>query len=112
MAEEISKPLSAAQKVTMVSSGGAEVGASKLAGEVLDIMTKLPATVEKLTGVDISLVNQAIYTQDNSEKPSTGVALIPCFLLTSRLQEQGSVRIKKSGSSKDIMTNINSFLCL
>lgn len=60
MAEEISKPLSSAQKVTMVSSGGSEVGASKLAGEVLDIMTKLPATVEKLTGVDISLVNQPL----------------------------------------------------
>ncbi|XP_035768893.1 flotillin-1b [Neolamprologus brichardi] len=54
MAEEISKPLSATQKITMVSSGGADVGASKLAGEVLDIMTKLPNAVEKLTGVDIS----------------------------------------------------------
>lgn len=56
MAEEISKPLSAANKVTMVSSGSSEVGASKLAGEVLDIMTRLPAAVEKLTGVDIALV--------------------------------------------------------
>lgn len=73
MAEEISKPLSAAQKVTMVSSGGSEVGASKLAGEVLDIMTKLPAAVEKLTGVDISLVKQAISPHDNGEKPSSGV---------------------------------------
>lgn len=60
MAEEISKPLSEAKKVTMVSSGGAEVGASKLAGEVLDIMTKLPSTVEKLTGIDISQVRQRI----------------------------------------------------
>ncbi len=57
MAEEISKPLSAAQKVTMVSSGGSEVGAAKLAGEVLDIMTKLPSAVEKLTGVSISQVS-------------------------------------------------------
>uniref|UniRef100_A0AAQ5YKG8 Flotillin n=1 Tax=Amphiprion ocellaris TaxID=80972 RepID=A0AAQ5YKG8_AMPOC len=56
MAEEISKPLSAAQKVTMVSSGGSDVGAAKLAGEVLDIMTRLPITLEKLTGVDISQV--------------------------------------------------------
>ncbi|RXN05667.1 flotillin-1-like protein [Labeo rohita] len=54
MAEEISKPLCAAQKVTMVSSGGSEVGAAKLTGEVLDIMTRLPSTVEKLTGVNIS----------------------------------------------------------
>lgn len=56
MAEEISKPLTAANKVTMVSNGGSEVGAAKLTGEVLDIMTRLPAAVEKLTGVDISLV--------------------------------------------------------
>lgn len=57
MAEEISKPLSEAHKVTMVSSGSSEVGAAKLAGEVLDIMTRLPTTVEKLTGVNISQVH-------------------------------------------------------
>ncbi|XP_051576537.1 flotillin-1-like isoform X3 [Myxocyprinus asiaticus] len=57
MAEEISKPLCAAQKVTMVSSGGSEVGAAKLTGEVLEIMTHLPATVEKLTGINISQVS-------------------------------------------------------
>lgn len=57
MAEEISKPLSETQKVTMVSSGGSEVGAAKLTGEVLDIMIRLPQTVEKLTGVSISQVN-------------------------------------------------------
>lgn len=56
MAEAISTPLSNAQKITMVSSGGSEVGASKLAGEVLDIMTRVPGALEKLTGVDISQV--------------------------------------------------------
>lgn len=56
MAEEISKPLCEARKVTMVSSGEGEVGAAKLSGEVLDIMTRLPDAVEKLTGVSISLV--------------------------------------------------------
>uniref|UniRef100_A0A3B3U3Z7 Flotillin n=1 Tax=Poecilia latipinna TaxID=48699 RepID=A0A3B3U3Z7_9TELE len=56
MAEEISKPMSKVQKITMVSSGGSEVGAAKLAGEVLDIMTRLPEAVEKLTGVEISQV--------------------------------------------------------
>lgn len=57
IAEEISKPLSSAQKVTMVSNGGSEVGAAKLTGEVLDIMTRLPQTVERLTGVSISQVS-------------------------------------------------------
>lgn len=56
MAEEISKPLSQTKKITMVSSGGSEVGAAKLAGEVLEIMNRLPATIEKLTGVNIALV--------------------------------------------------------
>lgn len=59
MAEEISKPLCKANKVTMVSSGGGEVGAAKLSGEVLDIMTRLPETVEKLTGVTISQVTHS-----------------------------------------------------
>lgn len=57
MAEEISKPLSKTEKVTMVSSGGSDVGAAKLAGEVLNIMTRLPEAVEKLTGVNISQVH-------------------------------------------------------
>uniref|UniRef100_A0A8C1WN93 Flotillin n=1 Tax=Cyprinus carpio TaxID=7962 RepID=A0A8C1WN93_CYPCA len=56
IAEEISRPLCAAQKVTMVSSGGSEVGVAKLTGEVLEIMSRLPSAVEKLTGVNISQV--------------------------------------------------------
>uniref|UniRef100_A0A7N8WVQ2 Flotillin n=1 Tax=Mastacembelus armatus TaxID=205130 RepID=A0A7N8WVQ2_9TELE len=56
MAEEISRPLSEANKVTMVSSGHGEVGAAKLSGEVLEIMTRLPEAMEKLTGVNISQV--------------------------------------------------------
>uniref|UniRef100_A0A4W5KXP9 Flotillin n=1 Tax=Hucho hucho TaxID=62062 RepID=A0A4W5KXP9_9TELE len=58
MAEEISRPLAQAQKITMISSGGAEVGAAQLTGEVLEIMTRLPAAVEKLTGINISQVRQ------------------------------------------------------
>uniref|UniRef100_G3NAW6 Flotillin n=1 Tax=Gasterosteus aculeatus aculeatus TaxID=481459 RepID=G3NAW6_GASAC len=59
VAEAISKPLCEANKVTMVSSGDGEVGAAKLTGEVLDIMVRLPAAVEKLTGVKISQVTLA-----------------------------------------------------
>ena len=39
----------------MISSGG-EVGASRLAGEVLDIVERVPALVSKLTGVNIGQV--------------------------------------------------------
>lgn len=56
IATEVSQPLSKARKVTMISSGGGEVGASKLTNEVLDIMSKLPESVERLTGVKISQI--------------------------------------------------------
>jgi len=54
IAAEVAGPLSSTKKVTMVSSGSGDVGAAKLTGEVLDVVAKLPETVEKLTGVNIS----------------------------------------------------------
>ncbi|PIO39893.1 hypothetical protein AB205_0016630 [Aquarana catesbeiana] len=52
--DEISKPLTKVNKIKMVSSSGTEVGAAKITGEVLDILNRLPETVEKLTGINIS----------------------------------------------------------
>ncbi|XP_032903402.1 flotillin-1-like [Amblyraja radiata] len=54
VAAEISQPFSKVKKITMVSSGTGEVGAAKMSGEILDIMTRLPETIERLTGVNIS----------------------------------------------------------
>nr|KAF6505191.1 flotillin 1 [Rousettus aegyptiacus] len=57
VAEEISGPLTSANKITMVSSGSGAVGAAKVTGEVLDILSRLPESVERLTGISISQVN-------------------------------------------------------
>merc|ERR1712055_1124499 len=54
VAAEVSGPLSQTKKITMVSTGGGPIGASKLTGEVLDIMASLPETVKQMTGVDIT----------------------------------------------------------
>lgn len=56
VAAEVSAPLCNAKKITMVSSGQADVGAAKLTGEVLDIMRKVPSLVEDLTGVEMKKV--------------------------------------------------------
>lgn len=56
VAEEISGPLTSAKKITLVSSGGGAMGAAKVTGEVLDILSRLPESVERLTGVSISQV--------------------------------------------------------
>lgn len=54
MAAEIAAPLSMAKKLTMVASGDGDIGAAKLTGEVLDIMTRVPDMVKGLTGIDLS----------------------------------------------------------
>ncbi|XP_026472155.1 flotillin-1 isoform X3 [Ctenocephalides felis] len=54
IAAEVAAPLSQAKKITMVSSGAGDVGASKLTGEVLTIVSKMPELVKSMTGVDIS----------------------------------------------------------
>ncbi len=55
-------PLSACKKVTMVSSGDGAVGASKLTGELLDIVVKLPKAMEEMTGIDITTVRCISYS--------------------------------------------------
>ncbi len=54
IAAEIAAPLSSTKKITMVSDGSGEVGASRLTNEVMDIVERIPKLVEDLTGVNIS----------------------------------------------------------
>jgi len=54
VASEISEPLSKANKITMISDNASDIGASKLTGEVLNIMGSIPEVVEKMTGVNIT----------------------------------------------------------
>jgi len=54
VAAEVSGPISQVKKITMVSTGDGPVGASRLTGEVMEIMSSLPETVKNMTGVDIT----------------------------------------------------------
>ena len=54
VAAEVSGPLSECNKITMVSDGSGPIGASKVTGEVLEIMSSLPTMVKGMTGVDIT----------------------------------------------------------
>merc|ERR1719333_1946262 len=60
VAREVSTPLLGTKKITMVATGEGPVGANRITSEVLDIMASLPATVHKMTGVDVSDVTQKI----------------------------------------------------
>jgi len=54
IAAECSAPLLNCQKIRVVSSGQGDIGAAKLTGEIVDIMTRLPDLVEKNTGVSLT----------------------------------------------------------
>ena len=56
IAAEVAAPLSQCKKIVMVSNGKCEIGASKITGEILEIVANLPKSVEALTGIDISKV--------------------------------------------------------
>ncbi|XP_069945991.1 flotillin-1 isoform X1 [Cherax quadricarinatus] len=56
VAAEVAAPLSQAKKLTMVSTGTSEIGAAKLTGEVMEIITRMPNMVKTLTGVDITKI--------------------------------------------------------
>ena len=58
MAAEIATPLGQTKKIVMIAGENGELGASKITGEILDIIAKLPKAVQDLTGVDISAVSQ------------------------------------------------------
>ena len=53
VAAEVAAPLNSASKITMIAGPDGEIGASKLTGEVLDIMARVPETIKRMTGVDL-----------------------------------------------------------
>ncbi len=56
VAAEIAAPLSSAKKVTLVAGPNGELGAAKLTAEVLEIMTRVPEAIKRMTGVDLEQV--------------------------------------------------------
>ncbi|KER29068.1 hypothetical protein T265_04251 [Opisthorchis viverrini] len=58
IAAEVSAPLSECGRVTMVSTGDGEIGISKLTGEVLTLMARLPQVVQSMTGIDVGKAMQ------------------------------------------------------
>jgi flotillin len=60
IAKAVAEPLSKTDRITLVSTGGDGVGASKLTADIARIMAELPAVVESLSGVDIRRLIDAI----------------------------------------------------
>ncbi|NWS50184.1 FLOT1 protein, partial [Probosciger aterrimus] len=53
-AEAVAQPLLGTRRVTLVAGASGDVGVSRLPGEVLDVVTRLPSAIEALTGVSVT----------------------------------------------------------
>ncbi len=53
LARAVSEPLSKVDKIIMVDGGSGASGASKLTGQVAQILAQLPTVVESLSGIDL-----------------------------------------------------------
>src|SRR6266480_945526 len=73
VAGKISEPLSKTEKIVIINSGnGAGGGASKLTGDVTQIMAQLPPVIESLTGIKFEkLLEQVPALRKSMEKPET-----------------------------------------
>ncbi|KDR18626.1 Flotillin-1 [Zootermopsis nevadensis] len=97
VAAEVAAPLSQAKKITMVSSGQGEIGAAKLTGEVLSIVSRVPEVVKNLTGVDIikiSMCLSSIYLE--AMRSSSAIASL---IWASRLASASPMRASRFTSA-------------
>ena len=60
MAAMVAEPLSKVKNITMVSTGGDDVGASRLTSEVVNVLNQVQPLIKGLTGIDIAAQIQAM----------------------------------------------------
>ena len=75
LARAVAEPLSRVDKIVMVGGGGdGSLGASRITGQVAEVLAQLPTVVEALSGVDLTKLlerlPQARTAGESEEKPS------------------------------------------
>ena len=53
LASAMAAPLAKTERIVMINSGDGSMGASKITGDIANMMAQVPATIEALTGVDL-----------------------------------------------------------
>ena len=51
-----------------ISTGGEDVGASRLTGEVVRVMAQVPPVIEQLTGVNLAKALKNVQTNDAKQR--------------------------------------------
>ncbi|NUN48542.1 MAG: hypothetical protein HUU15_06915 [Candidatus Brocadiae bacterium] len=69
----VSEPLSKTDKITIISTGGDGLGASKVTQDVINVVAQLPPLVESLAGVDIKELLKKVPGLGGEKKPVVDV---------------------------------------
>jgi len=73
LAKAVTEPLSKTDRITLVSTGGDGIGASKITGDVAKIIAQLPTVIESLSGIDLKKLIEKVpglSSVDASSSPS------------------------------------------
>ena len=66
VAAEVAQPLTNTEKITMVATGDGQIGAARLADEVMHVMQRLPNLVNEMTGIDINKVTHSAHPTNHT----------------------------------------------
>ncbi len=71
LARAVSEPLSKVDKIVMMNTGDGSLGASKITGQVAEVLAQLPIIIETLTGMDLTTFLKRIGEEkkSGSKKP-------------------------------------------
>ena len=53
IARAVAEPLGKTDRITLVSTGGEGIGASKITADIAKVIAELPAVIEGLSGIDL-----------------------------------------------------------
>ena len=71
LARAVSEPLAKVDKIVMLNSGEGNLGASKITGQVAEVLAQLPTIVETLTGMDLKSFLKKATDEKKSGSPET-----------------------------------------
>ena len=69
IARAIAEPLGKIDRITMVSTGGGEVGVSRVTNEMAQVMAQVPPLLESLTGLKLAELLKKVKPSDGGEAP-------------------------------------------
>jgi flotillin len=70
IAKAVSEPLARIDRITMVNTGGSEVGLSRMTDDVVKVIAQVPPVIESLTGLKLEQLLERLRPKPTDGKPA------------------------------------------